>query len=531
MGRRVALLARPGVACDRLRVALADAGAQVVLEADPLTLDPAALDAAGAQVVMVALDAQTEEVLERFDVALQDPAIEVIFEEAELAAKREGWEAARWARHLAAKLHRHDDVLPPGAESATAPATQSGHDSLPAFEPVAEATSDFIFEADLPPSFAPPTDGAPNPFDPLLAEFSFDEPALPRDDGEDPLATDRELAASASFDTDLDFSFDGSFDPVAAMEPDTASAPAGFDAFDFHQAAALVDGQDEPGVETRIASPERSFNQMFDGDFAAAAVSDAAQDTPPNFDRDDAAPGNLPLVAIKPLLELVGTDDDIPPALRGYAEPTGEGPAANTRFKHDLASLESRIAGMELVDDRITKGEAQAEGAVLVMAGIGGPDAVRQLLGALPTDFPRAVLVQQRLDGGRYDKLVAQMQRATAMLVKLAEPGLPAIGGVIYILPAAVGLQLGDAGLRFTDTGGDVLAMLPSADSAVLLLSGSDPAQIDAVMNHSWAGALVMGQAPEGCYDSAATSALVARGGDALQPPELARRLAERWHS
>ena len=87
MGRRVALLARPGVACDRLRGALAEAGAQLVLEADPLTLDPAALDAAQAQVVMVALDAQTEDALERFEAALQDPAIEVIFEEAELAAQ------------------------------------------------------------------------------------------------------------------------------------------------------------------------------------------------------------------------------------------------------------------------------------------------------------------------------------------------------------------------------------------------------------------------------------------------------------
>src|SRR5690606_22512343 len=34
----------------------------------------------------------------------------------ELAAQRTGWDAARWVRHLSAKLHRHDDVLPPGAD-------------------------------------------------------------------------------------------------------------------------------------------------------------------------------------------------------------------------------------------------------------------------------------------------------------------------------------------------------------------------------------------------------------------------------
>jgi hypothetical protein len=45
-------------------------------------------------------------------------ALAVIFDEAELAARREGWDAARWVRHLSAKLHRHDDVLPPGSGRA-----------------------------------------------------------------------------------------------------------------------------------------------------------------------------------------------------------------------------------------------------------------------------------------------------------------------------------------------------------------------------------------------------------------------------
>jgi chemosensory pili system protein ChpB (putative protein-glutamate methylesterase) len=271
---------------------------------------------------------------------------------------------------------------------------------------------------------------------------------------------------------------------------------------------------------------------MFDGDFAAAASGGGLEfdtgldlaalevNAAPAVDAASAAP--------KPMLELV-VEDETPPALRGYAEPSSEGPGANHRFKHDLASLESRIAGMELVDDHITKGPAQAHGAVLVLAGIGGPDAVRQLLGGLPPDFPRPVLVQQRLDGGRYDKLVAQMQRATTLAVKLAEPGQPATGGMIYILPAGVGIECSEAGIAFAAGNDDVLSVLPSADSAVLLLSGSDPAQVDAVMNHSWAGALVIGQAPDGCYDAVAPTALVARGGDAGQPAELARRLAERW--
>ena len=114
--RRVALLARPGEACEKLRAALREAGGDIVIEADPSTLDPQQLRVAAVETVLVALDPAVEDALEKFDDVLGDRAIEVIFDEADLAARREGWDAARWVRHLSAKLHRHDDVLPPGRE-------------------------------------------------------------------------------------------------------------------------------------------------------------------------------------------------------------------------------------------------------------------------------------------------------------------------------------------------------------------------------------------------------------------------------
>src|SRR5690606_38987248 len=46
------------------------------------------------------------------------------------------------------------------------------------------------------------------------------------------------------------------------------------------------------------------------------------------------------------------------------------------RFERDLDMLESRIAGLQLVDD--APPGADPTGAVVVLAGIGGPDAVRQ---------------------------------------------------------------------------------------------------------------------------------------------------------
>ncbi|KFA21658.1 chemotaxis protein, partial [Xanthomonas vasicola pv. musacearum NCPPB 4384] len=76
--------------------------------------------------------------------------------------------------------------------------------------------------------------------------------------------------------------------------------------------------------------------------------------------------------------------------------------------------------GLSLVD---LEHSGSVTGAVLVMAGIGGPDAIRRLLSALPPEFPRAVLVRMTLDGGKYGNLVRQMGRVSALPVELGEAG------------------------------------------------------------------------------------------------------------
>ena len=407
-GRRVVLLARPGAARDRMREALDQAGANVVLEADPTATDQSDVLAARPEAALVVLDALTDGALERFDGLLSDPTVQVLFEEAELAVGRVGWDAARWVRHLSAKLHRSDNVLPPSTGMA-----QLQSESMP--EPLPE----IVLE--------------PGP------------------------------------------------EPTAGIAP-----------VDVHSDMELV------ALEL--------------GDEAAHYASEHA-----------AEPAS-PFVA-KLELELV---DDTPTEIQFEGlELAEDHPADTSRFHSDLADLDSRFGDMELVADELP---ALARGVVLVLAGIGGPDAVRQLLGALPTTFPRPVLVQQRLDGGHYDKLVAQMQRATSLPVKLAAAGDTVQATTVYILPPSIGLQDGGKGLVFAEAAGDLLAALPAGDSAVLLLSGSDPGLVDAVMKLGVAGALIAGQALDGCYDVAAPAALVSRGGQSGKPSELARRLAARWH-
>ncbi|MGI8561271.1 MAG: chemotaxis protein CheB [Luteimonas sp.] len=393
------LLARPGEACGRLEDALREAGAEIASVIDPTDGGPEAALAAKPQGVLVALDPLVEEALERYEPLLSDPAITVIFDEAELAAQREGWDTARWVRHLAAKLNRHDDVLPPGRESET----------------------DWPLPGPLP--LPPEVDGLD--ITAFAAEASKLAASVPRDD--------------------------------AYLDRQHSSA----------EGLTLVEANDP--MKPRVSD---------------APTSDAARSDSTGA-IDGATFGELSLV------------DDA----GGTASPAGEG---------------------------------QGRGAVLVEGGIGAPDAVRQLLAALPATFPQPVLVRLQLDGGHYDRLVKQMARASTLPVVLAEPGRPADAGTVHFLDANTGIVAGEAGLVFVASEQPLPPLhlaLPPKDSAILLMSGSAVSMVDAVLEQAWAGALVAGQAADECYEPAATNVLIERGGESATLAGLADRLAQRWPS
>nr|WP_225583553.1 chemotaxis protein CheB [Pseudoxanthomonas sp. PXM02] len=404
------MLARPGEARERLRVALHEAGAEIVLEDDPNTLDADALGSSAPQVVLVALEPAIEDSLERFDSVLHDPAVAVIFDEADLAARRQGWDAQRWARHLAAKLHGHRDVLPPGREEDVGLQLEPGLPVTPAQLHEGAEISLHLEEA---------------------ADMALE---LPSDD----------------------FAYTGSFH---AREVD---------------------------------------EQVVDADAWLRSASAPVESVPPPLpDVPSAGPPPLPAA-----------------------------PAAPASSGFDLSKLE-----LEPLDGGGVAASARAQGAVLVFAGIGGPDAVRKLLADLPTGFPKPVMVHLRLDGGRYDNLVRQMERVAHMPVLLAEAGKAAEAGHVYVLPGDV-VPFVDGGAVSFRPGAVIHTMipqLPPADSAVLLLSGSDVALVDATAALGNDGALVMGQSQEGCYDPAAPKALAARGAELGTPAQLAQRLTDRW--
>jgi chemosensory pili system protein ChpB (putative protein-glutamate methylesterase) len=442
-GTPVALLARPGQARERLREALHQVGAAIVLEDDPGAIDAQTLADAAPDAVLIALEPAIEDALERLDAALDLPGLTVIFDEAELAARREGWEAQRWARHLAAKLQGHQDVLPPGRETDTGLQPEPG----------------------LPATPAQLHEGAPIGF---------------------------HVEEAASFATTVPG------DSFYAWQPPADAAP-GFEDLQFsREQIAAGDVVTPAAVSATVTATE-----------AASAAAPAS------------APPPLPASA----WSLV--DDDAPLVVQARA------PLSQMQISTEGLSLVALDSEEEsTIDNAAAAAVTVAQGAVLVMAGIGGPDAIRRLLAALPPDFPQPLLVQLRLDGGRYGNLVKQIARVSALPVLLAEAGQAVGVGNVYILPDDVGVRSGEtAGLRFVaqQAGASVVGGLPAAHSAVLLLSGSDPHQVEEVLALAAQGAWVAGQTGDGCYDPAAAAQLISRGHPSGDPVQLAQALSARW--
>ncbi|WP_115540767.1 chemotaxis protein CheB [Xanthomonas campestris] len=391
MGTPVALLGRPGQARERLREALTLAGAQVVLEDEPAAVDVQMLRDAEPVAVLVALEPAIEDALEALEPAFNMPGVTVIFDEAELTVRREGWEAQRWVRHLAAKLHGHADVLPPGTESE--------------------------------PSLQP-------------------EPGL--------------AFVSNRQDSDLQL--------------------------DQHLEAAAHAFERVPG--------DGMFSHVAEAAPAVSASTPALGDS-----------------------STWGLVDEVAVVVRPRSEP-------------DMAALST--GSLSLVD---LDQAAASEGAVLVMAGIGGPDAIRRLLAALPPAFPRPLLVRMALDGGQYGNLVRQMGRVSALPVELGEIGQPIEAGKVYVLSDEVGVQQQAGALAFaaqTDPAA-LVAALPPADSAVLMLSGANEALVEATLALAGQGGWVAGQSADGCYDPAAAARLAQQGMLSGDPAQLAQALAQRW--
>lgn len=561
---RVALLARPGDARDQLRRALAELGAQLVAEGDPAELDPGTVAGEKPSVVLISLEPAIEDSLSRFDDLLAAPGIQVMYDDAEVTRQLDGWDLARWARHVAAKLVGSDLLPPPPGGADHLPeidlSPEPGAPPTPAEEMAGEKLEDYAAESlalsewvPSTPSLAQSPVATTDTTDTIDPQAGFEDASLDLDLGDLEQALGRVDAQVQTAPRQPDADDDLDFDPsnldidLSALPEEGAPLPSLNDSDELDSEAPLLIDVDLSGPVSfsSFNEEETSLSGAIDDDVAAlAAQLDAfeAKDQRQTARQPDfatgqslqpprspaAAPQEMPK---KPALAasgfgsltLLSMDEDV------AAHPAAAASAA-TVPRPDLASLG---AGLSLADlgEQMHSDAAPMTGALLVLAGLGGPDAVRQLLAALPSTLPVPVLLYQHLDTGKHDRLVGQLAKASRLPIELAEEGRLAFPARVAVLPPGLGVSYGDNNFRFirVEQLSSVVASLPAAGSVVLVLSGADPSVVPALLDLRSAGALVLAQDPASCFDAVAARQVIQAGAVAARPGELAALVLERW--
>jgi chemotaxis response regulator CheB len=313
----VALLGRADEAREQLRSALLELGASVVVEADPRSVDCASVLAGRPEVVLVNLDAGIEDAIDHLQPIFDDERIQVVFNEAQVSSQLSGWDRARWARHLAAKLLGHGDTNPPRPPQAEA---LPDHNLLPTpGAPVTPAQMAARFELrDFASDVAETVDQVPS--EPRLAEALVDDAfadalsqaSIP---AETPLAPAEDLG---DFDLDLgeiegallDVEFkpevSGASVPDAPPAVEEDASLADFD-FDFgaldetlrldEMAEALPEAAVAESVEASASGTVADAEFDLDlGDMDLSGIGDSDAAVPATGDEPPAAAGDLGLV-------------------------------------------------------------------------------------------------------------------------------------------------------------------------------------------------------------------------------------------
>ena len=259
----VALLCQRGPLGGHLREALGEFGAAVVYEAPATELDRAALERSGASVVIVNLDPDVEAHLDEVYDLLDDDRYNVVFNDAQVSSGLSGWDQARWARNLAAKILGRPEVAdPPRPANAEAPRSPA--------QRMAAHIPDFAAHT-LPETPAVPTESAPqaaaSPFagdadlgaalDALLADAeALDAP---------PAATPAQPAAASDLALELDALLRGDAPAESASPPTTDAFAIGLD--------DLV-GQPATSAATPVSDLALELDSLLDVDTQPAAVTD-----------------------------------------------------------------------------------------------------------------------------------------------------------------------------------------------------------------------------------------------------------------
>jgi chemosensory pili system protein ChpB (putative protein-glutamate methylesterase) len=400
-----------------------------------------------------------------------------------------------------------------------------------------------------------------------FADFSFD--GLEDDDTASPALTVQLDSSEQDGESALDFSLDDDsiFGPdlsgnvpqkITALENDAISLEddlstlADFepskDAISFSNYSSSDDELNELSVDDDVAALAAQLDAHQEAMPAAEIVKDLAFENDVTSQTNAREAANLPAaVETKPNFDFSSLElaDESAPLQNQAASAAAEASQLLNKVSFELEPTDEEKAAalaasasnanaavvVAFANSSAAAGVIADIGAVLVLAGMGGPDAVRQLLKALPKNFAPPVLLYQHLEVGNHDRLVTQLGKISQLPVYLAVNGQSASAGQVAVLPAGVGIDFVAGQLQFgaAESQQQLVATMPSQHSAIVILSGAAVEAAEAAAHVNANGGVAFAQEPNNCFEPAAANALIAHGGKTAEIVDIANMLASHF--
>ncbi|TCV94207.1 two-component system chemotaxis response regulator CheB/chemosensory pili system protein ChpB (putative protein-glutamate methylesterase) [Luteibacter rhizovicinus] len=477
----VALLFDDASLSTHLREALIELGASIVYASDLKSFAPAELVGSSADVVVVDLDNPSDADLDRLYDAIDGDHPRLVFNDADSSRRLAGWDRARWARHLAAKLVGEAPVDPPRPADARAIEPRLAAVELPdalidepvaadAFEASAESIDQFVYE---PESSSEPVATVEEDFDELEFSTSLDE-ARGNETDADATTLAAELEAllaendGHAFDSDsldavpsadleltelasLDLS---NFEVVDEAAPASASVEHEFDLSRFElaavddMAAASTDAVGSLEIESRsteFVPPPAPEWDLIDHD--TIVVEKTAPTNPGQF-------GIETISAAEYLAQDVVDDGshDLKPGL-----------------SLELVSMEEAVAPRtdgDFAHEMFLEGGSRAVRRVVALGATNeGEAALGRFLGRMSARLPAVILVAQHHDGDTA-VLVERLSATAGRKSFVATNGMAVHHGDIVVAPRGSLVQIRrDGAVSVKDDDNGRRAKGPSIDS------------------------------------------------------------------
>lgn len=541
----IALIFSDGASSRMLREVIRVVGCPIVYEASVATFASDVLAESGANIVVVDLGPEAE-IDSIFDL-LDDDRYRVIVNDAEVTGGLSGWEHARWARHLAAKILGVPAVVdPPRPEEASVMAADAIASMKSRSRPASPASGE---SNDKPASSA-----AELGIDDWLSEVlqvkdsaglfvestpkdSSRNDAIVDTDGvygapstatESRRKTDQEaVATAAQVSAPV---------PPAAAEP---AKPAAEERFDWNIEDVIRDIDDwlpppDPGLAS--IDPTRAARLWSRTTEVAPNLTTGGEPQPLEAGKDKRIPepvAGIPEPSIEARWAPPSGEGRFVPAqptiLTAPFSPPGIAAMKGSGTGHLAHSLEltplEQAALTPLFDCQhpepaedmivdVVPTPATVSRVIVLCASVGGPEAIRVLLGAIPANHPALFLVVQQVGEEFLDLLSQQLRRATALRIRSADLGDQLRDGEVIPVSPRQRLVIDRSGRVMLNQRTDAIGSAPmnqvlrdvsdqfGEDCTAVVLSGIASDATEGCRYLAERGGRVCAQAPASCVSS-----------------------------